>query len=136
MIVPFPVACGHCFYCEHDQYSQCDNSNPYGEIGGIIGYSNTFGGYRGGQAEYLRVPFANVGPRVIPEHLTDEQVLLLTIFYRPRSSRIGCPCLTGRKRILCLMRRRMIASKLCYSHRIQVIRVIGGEEVGGCNHQG
>lgn len=78
VIVPFPVACGHCFYCEQDQYSQCDNSNPYGEIGGIIGYSNTFGGYRGGQAEYLRVPFANVGPRVIPEHLTDEQVLFLT----------------------------------------------------------
>ncbi|MDO4536521.1 MAG: zinc-dependent alcohol dehydrogenase [Clostridium perfringens] len=78
VIVPFPVACGHCCQCEHENYSQCDNSNPYGEPGGIFGYSNTFGGYPGGQAEYLRVPYANVGPRVIPEELEDEQVLFLT----------------------------------------------------------
>ncbi|WP_455540120.1 zinc-dependent alcohol dehydrogenase [Terrisporobacter sp.] len=78
VIVPFPVACGHCFYCEHDLYSQCDNSNPYGECGGIFGYSDTFGGYDGGQAEYLRVPYANVGPIVIPEELSDDHALFLT----------------------------------------------------------
>lgn len=78
VIVPFPVSCGHCWYCEHDLWSQCDNSNPNGEVGGIFGYSNTYGGYDGGQAQYLRVPYANVGPRVIPEELSDEQVLFLT----------------------------------------------------------
>lgn len=78
VIVPFPVSCGHCWYCEHDLWSQCDNSNPNGEIGGIFGYSNTLGGYAGGQAQYLRVPYANVGPTIVPEELTDEQVLFLT----------------------------------------------------------
>jgi S-(hydroxymethyl)glutathione dehydrogenase/alcohol dehydrogenase len=78
VIVPFPISCGHCWYCEHDLWSQCDNSNPNGEAGAIFGYSNTYGGYDGGQAEYLRVPYANVGPTVIPEDLTDEQVLFLT----------------------------------------------------------
>lgn len=78
IIIPFPVSCGHCWYCEHDLSSQCDNSNANGEIGAIFGYSKTYGGYDGGQAEYLRVPYANVGPTVIPEELTDEQVLFLT----------------------------------------------------------
>lgn len=78
VIVPFPIACGHCWYCEHDLWSQCDNSNEHGESGAIFGYGETFGGYDGGQAEYLRVPYANVGPTVIPEDLTDEQVLFLT----------------------------------------------------------
>ena len=78
VIVPFPVSCGHCWYCEHGLWSQCDNSNPNGETGGIFGYSDTFGGYDGGQAEYLRVPYANVGPVAVPEDLSDEQVLFLT----------------------------------------------------------
>lgn len=78
VIVPFPISCGHCWFCEHEMYSQCDNSNPNGEAGAIFGYSNTYGGYNGGQAEYIRVPYANIGPRVIPEHLADEQVLFLT----------------------------------------------------------
>lgn len=78
VIIPFPIACGHCWYCEHELYSQCDNSNPHGEVGAIFGYSDTYGGYDGGQAEYLRVPYANVGPKVIPEEFTDEQVLFLT----------------------------------------------------------
>lgn len=78
VIVPFPVSCGHCWYCEHGLWSQCDNSNPNGEVGGIFGYSNTYGGYDGGQAEYLRVPYANVGPKRVPEDLADEQVLFLT----------------------------------------------------------
>ncbi len=78
VIVPFPISCGECWYCEHDLWSQCDNSNPNGEAGAIFGYSETFGGYDGGQAEYLRVPYANVGPTIVPEDLTDEQVLFLT----------------------------------------------------------
>lgn len=78
VIIPFPVSCGHCWYCEHDLWSQCDNSNTNGEVGGILGYSKTYGGYDGGQAEYLRVPYANVGPTLIPEELADEQVLFLT----------------------------------------------------------
>jgi len=78
IIVPFPVACGHCRYCEEGLYSQCDNSNPNGVIGAVLGYGKTYGDYDGGQAEYLRVPYANVGPRVIPDDLSDEQVILLT----------------------------------------------------------
>lgn len=78
VVIPFPVSCGHCWFCEHGLWSQCDNSNPNGEAGGIFGYSDTFGGYDGGQAELLRVPYANVGPTVIPEELADEQVLFLT----------------------------------------------------------
>ena len=78
VIVPFPVACGHCFFCDHQEFSQCDNTNAYGEVGGLFGYSKSYGNYQGGQAEYLRVPHANVGPVKIPEELTDEQVLFLT----------------------------------------------------------
>jgi S-(hydroxymethyl)glutathione dehydrogenase/alcohol dehydrogenase len=78
IIVPFPISCGHCWYCEHDLSSQCDNSNPHGKVGAIFGYSDTYGGYDGGQAQYLRVPYANVGPKVVPEELSDEQVLFLT----------------------------------------------------------
>ncbi|RKD31949.1 zinc-dependent alcohol dehydrogenase [Thermohalobacter berrensis] len=78
VIVPFPISCGHCWYCEHELWSQCDNSNPNGEAGAIFGYSKTFGGYDGGQAEYLRVPYANVGPVVVPEEFKDEEVLFLT----------------------------------------------------------
>jgi S-(hydroxymethyl)glutathione dehydrogenase/alcohol dehydrogenase len=78
VIVPFPIACGHCWYCEHELYSQCDNSNSNEEIGAVFGYGDTYGGYDGGQAQYVRVPYANVGPKVIPEELSDEQVLFLT----------------------------------------------------------
>lgn len=78
VVVPFPVSCGHCWFCEHELYSQCDNSNDFGEVGGLFGYSETFGNYPGGQAEYLRVPYANVGPVLVPEQLTDEQVLFTT----------------------------------------------------------
>jgi S-(hydroxymethyl)glutathione dehydrogenase/alcohol dehydrogenase len=78
VIVPFPIACGHCWYCEHDLWSQCDNANANGEAGAFFGYSKTFGGYDGGQAEFLRVPYANVGPVIVPEELPDEKVLFLT----------------------------------------------------------
>ncbi len=78
VIIPFPISCGQCWYCQHDLWSQCDNSNANGETGAYFGYSKTYGGYDGGQAEYLRVPYANVGPTIVPEELTDEQVLFLT----------------------------------------------------------
>jgi threonine dehydrogenase-like Zn-dependent dehydrogenase len=87
VVVPFPIACGSCFSCKHDLFSLCENSNPnawmaeklWGHSGaGLFGYSHLCGGYAGGQAEYARVPFADVGPLKIPEELTDEQVLFLS----------------------------------------------------------
>jgi len=80
VIVPFTIACGQCWYCKNELESQCDNANPHGENGGYFGYSETYGGYAGGQAEYLRVPFANFTPFVIPEdcELEDEKLLFLS----------------------------------------------------------
>jgi S-(hydroxymethyl)glutathione dehydrogenase / alcohol dehydrogenase len=78
VVVAFPIACGHCFYCQHEQFSLCDDANPDGENGAIFGYGTQYGGYDGGQAEYLRVPFADVGLLKIPDELTDEQVLFLS----------------------------------------------------------
>lgn len=79
VIIPFNVSCGHCWYCTHDLTSQCDNSNPHGEMGGFFGYSETTGGYAGGQAEYMRVPFGNFTPFKIPENseVADEKLVLL-----------------------------------------------------------
>ena len=87
VIVPFPIACGRCYFCTHDLFACCDNSNPnawmseklYGSSSaGLYGYSHMMGGYAGGQAEYARVPYADVGPFKVPSELTDEQVLFLT----------------------------------------------------------
>jgi S-(hydroxymethyl)glutathione dehydrogenase / alcohol dehydrogenase len=88
VVVPFPIACGHCFFCKKDLHPQCENSNPkkYGPEGGLLdqkggglfGYTDLYGGYPGGQAEYVRVPFANIGPRKVPENSTDEEFLFLT----------------------------------------------------------
>jgi threonine dehydrogenase-like Zn-dependent dehydrogenase len=87
VVVPFPIACGHCWSCEHELYSLCENSNPNAGMAekmfghstcGIFGYSHLTGGYAGGQAEYARVPFADVGPLKIEDDLTDEQVLFLS----------------------------------------------------------
>jgi len=87
VVVPFTIACGQCFFCKKGLWSACDNSNPnagmaetlYGFSGsGLFGYSHMMGGYAGGQAEYVRVPFADVGPIKIPEGLDDEQVLFLS----------------------------------------------------------
>jgi S-(hydroxymethyl)glutathione dehydrogenase / alcohol dehydrogenase len=80
VVVPFNVSCGECFYCRHDLVCMCDNSNPNGEAGGFFGYSDTFGGYPGGQAEYLRVPYGNFTPFRIPEHceVEDEKLLLMS----------------------------------------------------------
>lgn len=80
VIVPFNVSCGECFYCKHDLTCMCDNSNPNGENGGFFGYTETFGGYPGGQAEYMRVPYANFTPFKIPEdcEVEDEKLLLMS----------------------------------------------------------
>jgi S-(hydroxymethyl)glutathione dehydrogenase / alcohol dehydrogenase len=80
VIVPFNVSCGECFYCKHELTSQCDNSNPHGQGGAYFGYSETFGGYPGGQAEYLRVPYGNFTPFKIPEdcELEDEKLVLVS----------------------------------------------------------
>ena len=73
VIVPFPVACGNCFYCEHNEFSQCDNTNEYGEAGGLLGYSKSYGDYAGGQAEYLRVPHAKTyGAEIVNFEQYDE----------------------------------------------------------------
>jgi len=88
VVVPFPIACGHCFFCSHHLPGQCENSNPdhYGPEGGLLtekggalfGYTDLYGGYDGGQAQYVRVPYADYGPRLVPENLSNEQVLFLT----------------------------------------------------------
>jgi threonine dehydrogenase-like Zn-dependent dehydrogenase len=87
VVVPFPIACGDCWSCKHELYSVCENSNPNAGIAekmfghptaGIYGYSHITGGYAGGQAEYARVPYADVGPIKIEDDLTDEQVLFLS----------------------------------------------------------
>ena len=87
VVVPFPIACGNCLQCQHELYSLCENSNPNAWMAeklwgyspcGIFGYSHLLGGYAGGQAQYARVPFADVGPIKVPDNLTDEQVLFLS----------------------------------------------------------
>lgn len=78
VVMPFNISCGRCWFCRHQMWSQCDRSNPKGETGGAFGYTQKLGGYDGGQAEYVRVPFANTGPLKIPDHLQDEQVLFLS----------------------------------------------------------
>jgi threonine dehydrogenase-like Zn-dependent dehydrogenase len=86
VVVPFPISCGNCFFCEREMFSLCENSNPNAKLAekfwghspcGIFGYSHLLGGYAGGQAEYVRVPFADIGPIKIPETLSDEKVLFL-----------------------------------------------------------
>ncbi len=87
VVVPFTISCGHCWFCDRTLFSMCDNTNPNHEIAekamgmspaGLFGFSHMLGGYAGGQAEFLRVPHANVGPIVIPDGIPDEQVLFLS----------------------------------------------------------
>jgi alcohol dehydrogenase len=79
VMVPFNVYCGSCFFCARGLYSNCHNVNPNATaVGAIYGYSHTAGGYDGGQAEYVRVPFADVGPSLIPDWLSDENALMMT----------------------------------------------------------
>ena len=93
VVVPFPISCGNCFFCKKEMYSLCENSNPNASIAetmwghspaGIYGYSHMLGGYAGGQAEYARVPFADVGPLKIENGFTDEQVLFLSDIFSHR----------------------------------------------------
>jgi S-(hydroxymethyl)glutathione dehydrogenase/alcohol dehydrogenase len=88
VVVPFPIACGQCWFCQHAFPTQCEESNKehYGPEGGLLsqkggalfGYTDLYGGYSGGQAQFARVPYADYGPRKIPESLSDEQVLFLS----------------------------------------------------------
>jgi threonine dehydrogenase-like Zn-dependent dehydrogenase len=87
VVVPFVIACGRCPFCDEQKWSLCDNSNPNGEqqrkvhgaaTAGLFGYSHLYGGYAGGQAEFVRVPFADAGPIVVPPELPDEAVLFLS----------------------------------------------------------
>ena len=89
VVVPFTISCGQCFFCEKQQYSACDNSNPSETrdaselmmghaMGGAFGYAHLTGGYAGGQAEYVRIPYSDVGPVVIPDGLADDDVLFLS----------------------------------------------------------
>jgi threonine dehydrogenase-like Zn-dependent dehydrogenase len=88
VVVPFPIACGACFFCQDGLPGHCQNSNPknYGPEGGLLsqkggglfGYTDLYGGYSGGQAEFVRVPYANFGPRKVPDNFQDEEVLFLT----------------------------------------------------------
>lgn len=79
VLVPFNIACGKCVFCEQQLYGNCHESNPQATaVGGIFGYSHTAGGFDGGQAEYVRVPYADVGPTVIPEGMDHDDAVLLT----------------------------------------------------------
>jgi S-(hydroxymethyl)glutathione dehydrogenase / alcohol dehydrogenase len=88
VVVPFPIACGQCFFCQSGLPGHCENSNPehYGSEGGLLsekggglfGYTDLYGGYSGGQAEYVRVPYGDFGPRKVPDNYGDEDVLFLT----------------------------------------------------------
>lgn len=87
VVVPFAIACGLCYFCKQELWSLCDNSNPNAWMAeqisgfagsGLFGYSHMYGGYPGGQAEYVRVPFADIGPMKVPDSLPDEQVLFLS----------------------------------------------------------
>lgn len=88
VVIPFPIACGQCYFCAHGMSPHCEQTNPEhygpegdmmkGKGGGLYGYTDLYGGYSGGQAEYVRVPKANFNPKIIPDGLSDEQVLFLT----------------------------------------------------------
>ncbi|MGV3622513.1 MAG: zinc-dependent alcohol dehydrogenase [Archangium sp.] len=88
VVVPFPISCGNCWFCERKLPTHCETSNPkhYGPEGGLLsqkggglfGYTDLYGGYQGGQAQYARVPFADRGPRIVPADLTNEEVLFLS----------------------------------------------------------
>jgi alcohol dehydrogenase len=105
VVVPFPIACGSCFFCNHQLPGHCENSNPehYGPEGGLLdqkggalfGYTDLYGGYDGGQAEYVRIPYADFGPRKVSDNLSDEQVLFLTDIFPTGYSAIDWADLKG-----------------------------------------
>jgi S-(hydroxymethyl)glutathione dehydrogenase / alcohol dehydrogenase len=105
VVVPFPIACGQCFFCNHGATPHCENSNfehygPNGDLldqkgAALFGYTDLYGGYSGGQAEYVRVPYADVSPRIVPDHLSDEQSLFLTDIFPTGWSAIDWAQLKG-----------------------------------------
>lgn len=105
VVVPFPIACGHCYFCNHGLAPHCENSNPEhygpqgdltkGKGGALYGYTDLYGGYQGGQAEYVRVPWANFSPRIVPDGMEDEQVLFLTDIFPTGWSAIDWANLQG-----------------------------------------
>ena len=105
VVVPFPIACGHCFFCQHGASPACENSNykhygPEGDLmdgkgAALFGYTDLYGGYSGGQAEYVRVPYADISPRIVPENMSDEQVLFLTDIFPTGWSAIDWAQLKG-----------------------------------------
>jgi S-(hydroxymethyl)glutathione dehydrogenase / alcohol dehydrogenase len=105
VVIPFPIACGHCFFCASGLSTNCEHSNPEkygpegdmldGKGGALFGYTDLYGGYRGGQAEYVRVPYANFGPRKISDALSDEQSLFLTDIFPTGWSAIDWAKLKG-----------------------------------------
>jgi len=105
VVVPFPIACGKCFFCTHEASPACENSNykNYGPGGNLLdekgaalfGYTDLYGGYSGGQAQYVRVPYADVSPRIVPDNMTDEQVLFLTDIFPTGWSAIDWAQLKG-----------------------------------------
>jgi threonine dehydrogenase-like Zn-dependent dehydrogenase len=105
VVVPFTIACGACYFCERELWSCCDNTNPNYWIAekmmgyspsGLFGYTHMLGGYAGGQAQYARVPFADVGPLKIPDGLTDEQVIFLSdIFPTGFFGAVNCNIMPG-----------------------------------------
>lgn len=105
VIVPFPIACGECFFCTHQASPACENSNyknygPNGDLasqkgGALFGYTDLYGGYSGGQAQYVRVPYADISPRIVPDHLSDEQALFLTDIFPTGWSAIDWAQLKG-----------------------------------------
>jgi len=105
VIVPFPIACGECFFCTHQASPACENSNyknygPNGDMasqkgGALFGYTDLYGGYSGGQAQYVRVPYADISPRIVPDHLSDEQALFLTDIFPTGWSAIDWAQLKG-----------------------------------------
>jgi threonine dehydrogenase-like Zn-dependent dehydrogenase len=110
VVVPFPIACGHCFFCSHHLPGHCENSNPehYGPEGALLkekggalfGYTDLYGGYDGGQAQFVRVPYADYGPRKVPDNLTDEQVLFLTDIFPTGYTGIAWANLKGGETVL------------------------------------
>src|SRR6188768_2551364 len=82
VLVPFNIFCGSCYFCKKELYSNCHNTNPAATaVGGIYGYSHTTGGYDGGQAQFVRVPFADAGATKIPDDIDDDNAVLLTDAY-------------------------------------------------------
>ncbi|REG78378.1 zinc-dependent alcohol dehydrogenase [Algoriphagus antarcticus] len=105
VVVPFPIACGHCFFCNHGASPHCENSNyehygPNGDLtdqkgGALFGYTDLYGGYAGGQAEYVRVPYADISPRIVPDEMSDDQALFLTDIFPTGWSAIDWAQLRG-----------------------------------------